>query len=260
MWWIKFLALWGAIATASIPWGPARPARQHLTIMGATSVLPYIKVEVARWQAHHPQYSVAVSGGGSIAGLMELGQGHVSIAVSDLPPKPQWVDYVQKYPLGSLPILFVANRQAGVQSIDRRQLSAVFSGTITKWDQVGGARRPIIVVTRPLASGARAVVESQLLRGRSFTRQALVQLSNGAVVRTVLDTPGAIGFVEGGRALSGLLLLTVGKAQPATSTRASWPYMAHPALYVRPNAPSVVKRLANYLATRPQRRQYGIVP
>ncbi len=256
----KVLALWIAIGSA-LPAVPRWPAPRSISVMGASSVLAYVKAGARLWQRAHPGYQVVVSGGGSVAGLIELGRGHVNVAMSDIAPRAEWAAGVVGFPLGKLPILFVVNRRAGVDAVGANVLADILRGRIGNWAQVGGQAMPVVVVGRPLASGARLAVERQVLGGRgSFSRFALMQLSNGAVLRTVADTPGAIGFVEGERQLPGVVQLAVGGRSFDRREPNAWPYYAIPTLYVNPGASPAVLDFVRYLARRPDRARYGLVP
>lgn len=254
--WIQRVVLvWVMIgALAPVSGSPVR----HLSVMGATSVLPYLKASVPLFERLHPGVTVAISGGGSLAGLIEAQRGHVDIGVSDIAPKGPG-DPLLAIPLGHLPILFVANRTDGVGELSVSELSSILTGQIVRWSALGGAPLPVVVVTRQLASGAREVVEGLVLKGRPMTRRALVQLSNGALLRTVLDTPGAIGFVEGNRHLSGVTVLAVEGKHFSVYCPQKWPYYAVPSLYVKPGADKLVMELAHFLASRPDRARYGLL-
>jgi phosphate transport system substrate-binding protein len=202
IWLRKTLGVWLILLTAT--WSTPSGSR-HLLIMGATSVLPYIKASVGRWTAGHGELTVAVSGGGSWAGLSALQHGHADIAVSDLPddawPVPRsWA----RIALGRLPVLLVAHPGTGVANLSRQALQALFSGKVGSWAELGGRSIPVTVVVRPQGSGARAVVERFLGRPQ-LGPNVITQLSNGAVLAAVAETPGAIGYVEGIRLIPGVM-------------------------------------------------------
>ncbi|AEJ39691.1 phosphate binding protein [Sulfobacillus acidophilus TPY] len=256
--WAWVMSLWGAVLGMAL--APGEPA--HITIVGATSCLSYIKAVLPDFERDHPGVTVAVAGGGSVAGLIEAGRGRADLGLSDIPPEPQWTGGISmtSYPLGRLPILFVVNRADGVQHVTEAQLRGLLGGTIRRWNQLGGRSWPVIVVSRPLASGARYVVEHRILQGRPMSSHALIELSNGALLRAVAETPGAIGYVEGPQVIPHIIRLRVNGQTFSTQHPLRWPYFATPRLYARTPVSNLVRSLARYLTTRPQRVQFGIYP
>ncbi|PSR22310.1 MAG: phosphate ABC transporter substrate-binding protein [Sulfobacillus acidophilus] len=233
---------------------------QHLTMVGATSALPYLRRAVAGWEAEHPGYTVSVSGGGSVAGLIEVSRGRADIGVSDVRPNQVLTGKVdlQSLALGRLPILFIAHLAVGVRNLSRAQLQRLLMGQSTNWKAVGGTHTPVIVMTRPLASGSLEIVQHEVLRGGRVTPRAIVALSNGAMLAAVQETPGALGFVESGNIPAKVAVLAVDGQVFHPHNAGQWPFYAVPRLYWRPQASASVKSLALYLATREYRPQYGI--
>ena len=234
---------------------------RHLSMMGATSCLAYLKAQVPGWERQHPGYTVSISGGGSVAGIVEVSQGRVDVGVSDIPSQSQWTGgmALRAYLLGRLPILFIAHPGTGITNLSSVQLGKIFEGRVSNWRAVGGRSVPMVVITRPFSSGSLGVVQGRLLQGRRVTGRAIVELSNGAMLAAVRETPGAIGFLESGWAPSGVRTLSINH-QPyrASGAANSWPYYAEPRLLVRRDASSMVISLARYLATRPDRSRFGI--
>ncbi|MCL6563927.1 MAG: substrate-binding domain-containing protein [Firmicutes bacterium] len=259
IWLRKTLGLWLILLTAA--WAASSGSR-HLLMMGATSVLPYLKASVGRWTAGHPELTVAVSGGGSWAGLSALQHGHADIAVSDLPEDawpvpPTWA----RIPLGRLPVLLVVHPGTGVANLSRHALQALFSGKVRSWAELGGKSIPVTVVVRPQGSGARAVVERYLGRPQ-LGPNVITQLSNGAVLAAVAETPGAIGYVEGLRLIPGVTPVGIDGRGFSPMQASQWPLWAESRLYVprrRLEDPAVLA-LVTWLAQDPERTRYGLFP
>lgn len=231
----------------------------HYTIVGSTSILPFLRRSAEAWQSAHPGDTVALAGGGSVAGVVEVSQGRADIGVSDIPVRPQWTGNRElvSYPLGHLPILFIAHSGVGVSQVSHQALGEILTGKVSSWRQVGGHSVPIIVMTRPLASGALWVVSSQVLHRRRISPHAVVQLSNGAMLAAVRETPGAIGFIEAGRVPEQVQVLGVGGHQFSCQTIRAWPYYATPTLYVQKDNQGA-QVLAQSIAEATYRHQYGI--
>lgn len=229
---------------------------QNVTVMGATSLISYARAAIAAWAPQHPDARVALSGGGSYAGWYALRAGDAEIALSDI--RFATGRSVRERILGKMPILFVANRGAGVSEVTRLGLARIFQGRVRNWRDLGGTRQAIHIIARPAGSGARAVVAQALGKTPPAVAQ-IVQLSNGAVVRAVEQTPGAIGYVEGDRAWPGVVTLSV-NGFAYSRPQGQWPFYARPRIYWRTSAPPVVQSLAATLATSHFRRKFGILP
>jgi phosphate transport system substrate-binding protein len=81
------------------------------------------------------------------------------------------------------------------------QVKGIYLGNITKWTQITGANVPgtnnqIVIVGRDSASGTRTYFDQTVLLSATPVKTMLEQNSNGAVLQTVAQTPGAIGYVS----------------------------------------------------------------
>ncbi len=239
----------------------AQPRTEHLSILGATSTLGYLRAAVPEWERLHPGYTVSISGGGSVAGVVEVSRGRVDVGVSDVTPQKEWTGGVRlvRVPLGRLPILVIVHPGTGVSRVSAAEIEALMTGRVNSWRQVGGADLPVVVMSRPLASGALSVVEQKMLSGRRVTTRAIVQLSNGAMLAAVRETPGAIGFLESGVVPSGVLAMAIGGDRYNPRNALAWPYFAAPALYYRASQGSgPAADLAHFLGSQWYRRDYGL--
>ncbi len=254
-WWIGLvLALLGA-GTLTVGTPP-----RHLSVAGATGSLPYLRRAAGDFERSRPNWTVSISGGGSVAGLVEVSRGRIDVGVSDLAPREEWTGGIllKQRPLGRIPLLVIVHRAVGVSQLSAAQSAAVLSGKIANWDQVGGTREPVVVVTRPGASGARVAIVRELLGREKISRRAIVALSNGAELALVRETPGAIGYVESGQKPPGVRVLILGGAHFEPSHPERWPYRVVPTLYWRKDSGAEVAALVRFLATRAYRSAYGL--
>ncbi len=240
----------------------ARPA--GIRVMGATSLAPFLAAMATRYHAQHPEAAlVHVAAGGSLAGLHHLQRGAADAAASDIPPLAVLggarARKLSGRVLGRLPVVLVVHRGVGVTQVSRARATRLLTGHVRSWQELGGAAENVVVVTRALGSGALWVVEHQLLQGAPVSDRAVVQWSNGAVVKAVAATPGAIGFVDAGFVRPGVRVLGLGSAAYQARDPAAWPLYATAGLYWRrPARPALAAWLA-FLAAQPDRARFGIV-
>lgn len=257
--------IWGPLLASGRSFGDLFNRRPlvvpRMTIMGASSCLGYVKAVLPQWERQYGPVHVAVSGGGSYAGLRALATGQVDIALADVMPPPGYIEVpVRRYVLGRLPIVIVAHQGVGVKQIACDQTRQLFHGTITNWRDVGGNNLPVVVVSRPLSSGAREVVQTRLMGRSQFSAHSIIQLSNGAVIKTVADTPGAIGYVEAVMPLWRVQIMAVGNRAKPPEKASNRKLYAEPAVYIRRETRALVISLAEYLANDPRRPRFGIYP
>lgn len=94
------------------------------------------------------------------------------------------------------PIVNPDVKEAGVTTLTKDQLIAIFTGETTNWNEVGGPDENIVLVTRPTSSGTRATFQKYALDGKEEASNASMETDDsGVLLQNVKDTKGAIGYV-----------------------------------------------------------------
>jgi len=88
-------------------------------------------------------------------------------------------------------IAIIVNPANGIHYITLDQIRDIYLGTISRWNEISGATVP-----GTSASGTRSYFDESILAKKTPTKQMLEKNSNGAVLQTVAQTPGAIGYVS----------------------------------------------------------------
>jgi phosphate transport system substrate-binding protein len=178
--------------------------KQTLKISGSTTVLPIVQKAADQYMAAHPDADIQVSGGGSGVGIQAIGAKTVDIGMSS---REVTKDEMTKYPsfvvttVAQDGIAVIVNPANEIQYITLDQVKGIYLGTITKWTQITGANVPntnnqIVIIGRDSASGTRTYFDETVLLKATPTKQMLEKNSNGAVLQTVAQTPGSIGYVS----------------------------------------------------------------
>jgi phosphate transport system substrate-binding protein len=152
----------------------------------------------------HPDADIQISGGGSGVGIQAIGAKTVDIGMSS---RDVTTAEMAKYPsffvttVAQDGIAIVVNPSNEIKFITQDQVKGIYLGTITKWTEINGANVPgtnnqIVVVGRDSASGTRVYFDEVILLKASPTKNMLEKNSNGAVLQTVAQTPGSIGYVS----------------------------------------------------------------
>jgi len=178
--------------------------RQTIKISGSTTVLPIIQKAADQYMTMHPEADIQVSGGGSGVGIQAIGAKTADIGMSS---REVTKDEMTKYPsfvvttVAQDGIAVIVNPANEIKFITQDQVKGIYLGTITKWSEINGANVPgtnnqIVVIGRDSASGTRTYFDETVLLKATPTKNMLEKNSNGAVLQTLAQTPGSIGYVS----------------------------------------------------------------
>ncbi len=160
-----------------------------------------------QYQSEHPQMRISVTGGGSGTGIAALLNKTVDIANASRAIKSEEIE--QARALGLNPGEYVVARDAiavivhpdnPVAELTLQQISAIYKGEITNWQQVGGEDRPIVCLSRETNSGTHVYFLETVIRLGSkedksiFAASTLLMPSSEGIIAEVSDNPNAIGY------------------------------------------------------------------
>ena len=154
----KMAAVFGALAGFAVMGNVY--AADTVTVNGSTTVLPAMQLVAEGFMKANPGVTVTISGTGSGNGIKALRDGMTDVAMSsrDLKAK-EAQDFeshskkVTRYTVAHDAIIPVVNPKNGVKGLTMAQLKDIFAGKVKSWDEVGGAKAPIVVVGRDSSSG-----------------------------------------------------------------------------------------------------------
>jgi phosphate transport system substrate-binding protein len=159
------------------------------------------------YQKIHPEVSISVSGGGSGTGLTALINGSIPLANASRQIKPEELAAAkangldpQEFVIARDAIAVIVNPENPVDHLTLQQLSAIYRGEITNWNEVGGEDRPIVCLSRETNSGTHVFfLESVIRLGNKedktiFTADTLLLPSSEGIISEVRDNPNAIGY------------------------------------------------------------------
>ncbi|MGD2205833.1 MAG: phosphate ABC transporter substrate-binding protein [Anaerolineae bacterium] len=155
----------------------------------------------------HPEVQIAVTGGGSGTGIAALINNTVDMANASRRMKDE--ERAQAEANGIEPlehtvagdaIAIVIHPSNPVDALSIPQLSAIFSGKITNWREVGGTDRPIVLLSRESNSGTHVFfLETVVRQGNKndetlFSPDTLLMPSSEGISAEVRQNPNAIGY------------------------------------------------------------------
>jgi phosphate transport system substrate-binding protein len=177
-------------------------AKTQITIKGSDTQLPLTQAEAEEYMKIHPEASISVIGGGSGVGVTALKDGTTDIAMSSRDLKTEEkLDFKNKNKdikevITSYDALAViVNPRNKVEKLTREQLEGIFTGAIKNWKEVGGADMKISVYSRESSSGTYEFFKEHVLNKKNYAADVLSMPATGAIVQSVSQTEGAIGYV-----------------------------------------------------------------
>ena len=170
-------------------------------IKGSDTVLPLAQKEAEAFGKKTGK-SVTVIGGGSGVGIAALLEGTTEIAMASRSMKfdekakcqeagKSIVEKIIAYDA----LAVVINPSNGVVKLTRQQLEDIFTGKVTNWKQVGGADLKITPYSRETSSGTYEFFKEHVLKNKNYMSSILSMPATGAIIQSVSQTKGAIGYV-----------------------------------------------------------------
>ena len=154
-----------------------------------------------------PEYSVAVTGGGSGTGISSLINNTCDIAEVSREMKAGEIDMAKskgvtpfeiKVALDGLAVIVHPSNPVSELTIE--QLADIFIGRVTNWKQVGGRDEKIVLLSREVNSGTHVYFKEHVVRKgvadgkEEFAPEALMLPSSQAIADEVAQNPDAIGY------------------------------------------------------------------
>lgn len=181
---------------------PAK-AEYLLSIQGSTTVLPIVQLLAEEYSTSHPEVNISVSGGGSGIGITSLIDGAIDIAMSSRPVAQTEVEKAQAKGLDINPLVIaydaiavIVHPSNSLSEISTKNLQKIYTGEITHWQELGWeVSIPLVAISRDFASGTFEVFNQIVLQGKDLRPDALMLVSNLAILNEVSFSPTAIGYV-----------------------------------------------------------------
>jgi len=186
---------------------PVHAKEKMIQIKGSDTIVNLSQAWAEEFMAKHPEASIAVTGGGSGTGIAALINGTTDIANASRKIKKKELDDAQKagyYPeefkVAIDALAVIVNPANPVKELTIDQLSGIFTGKITNWNEVGGKNEKILVLSRERNSGTHMYfLENVLRKGNEkgpeqFAPSVLMLPSSEAIINETSTSESAIGY------------------------------------------------------------------
>lgn len=178
-------------------------------IKGSDTVLPVSQEAAENYMQKNKASRVTVTGGGSGVGISSLLDGTTDIAMAS-----RSIKFGEKMELKKAgkdlretvvaydALAVVVNPNNPIKNLTRTQLEQIFRGKLTNWNQVvdpvtkrRGNDKRIIVYSRETSSGTYEFFKTSVLKEKNYMAGVLSMPATGAIIQSVSQTEGAIGYV-----------------------------------------------------------------
>jgi phosphate transport system substrate-binding protein len=250
-----------ANTTSNTTTGPAKPALSGvITVAGSDTMVNMAQAWAKKFMAENPDVQIAVKGGGSGTGITALINGQCDFADSSRTMKPEEKDQLTAKGGSAVEtkvardgVAIVVNSANAVSGLTMDQLGKIYLGTITNWKDVGGADKPIALISRDPSSGTYEFMTSKALKGGKFAASAKLLPSTQAIVDEVKANPDAIGYIGVGYESSSIKVLAIDgvKASVATVLDESYPLWRYLYMYSNGQPKDLAKAYLDWILSAP---------
>jgi len=217
---------------------------QELVISGSTTLL---QVSEAWASAFMEEFggTIIVNGGGSGGGIADLINGINELANASRQIRDE--EYkaaedagldIQEYTVLYDGIAVIVSSNVSVEDLTVEQLSKIYTGEITSWEELGGDDAGIVIVARDSSSGTgeyfleEVIQIGKTLDRNDYSEKALRLQSNADIVNQIKNNDNVIGYIGLGYLEESLKTVKVEGVEPSIETVKDGTYPISRGLYI----------------------------
>jgi phosphate transport system substrate-binding protein len=187
---------------------------------GSDTMLELCQLWSEDYHENNTNVNVDISGGGSGVGILALIDNKVDLAQSSRAMTVSEKENMTAAGRTSIEISvavdgisIILNGANGITSLTMDQLKGLYNGSITNWNQVGGADKTVTLYGRQSTSGTYQYFQEVVLSKGNYSVNMNMLQGNSAIVEAVKGDASAIGYVGIGYAKesTGINILTMSK-------------------------------------------------
>ena len=202
--------IWGSALGLALASGLVHPVSAQMKavqIKGSDTMVNLGQAWAEAFSKRVPGVNIAVTGGGSGTGITALINGTCDIAESSRSIEPKEIEKAKakritpkEFLVALDGIAVVVHPKNPVKNLTADQLREIFLGNIANWKSVGGANKPIVILSREFNSGTHIFFKEHILRRgnakgpEEFSPSALMMPSSQAIADEVAGNENAIGY------------------------------------------------------------------
>ena len=195
---------------------------EHVSVKGSDTEVNLVLAMAERFMELDPEISIAVTGGGSGAGISALINDKTDIANSSRPMKAAEIRLAEERSIDPRALAFaidalvlIVHESQKVEALSLDQLAQIYRGEVDNWREVGGEDVPVSLYGRQSNSGTFIYFRDEVVRAEY---SGAVKQMNGTaqIVEAIRTDPAGIGYVglgyvldQEGKSPSGLKILSI---------------------------------------------------
>jgi phosphate transport system substrate-binding protein len=187
----------GALGIATVP--ATALAAPTISISGATASYPLVSLLAQKYvKLKRGSVKFKIAQGGTTVGINDVANSRVSIADVSRDPLPTDPPGLVFYPIAKYGICVVTNKANTLSNLTPAQVVSIFTGKTRSWSQVPGATASgtIDLISRTSVAGVLTSFQTLLLEGKTVSKLASEQSSEGLLRQAVESDPNSIGFLS----------------------------------------------------------------
>ncbi len=228
-----------------------------ITIQGSDTLLNVATAWSETFMDENPGVDISVQGGGSGTGIASLLNGTVDFANASREIKDEEATDAEANGVNPVEhkvaidgIAVVVNPANDVADLTMDQLGQIFRGEITNWSEVGGADRPIVLLSRDSSSGTYEYFKEEVVgKDSEYAASAKLLPSNQAIADEVKNNEAGIGYIGLGYLTGDVKVVAIDgvKASVATATDGSYPISRYLYMYSNGEVDGVMKAYLDWI-------------
>jgi phosphate transport system substrate-binding protein len=180
--------------------------KETINIGGSTTVLPVISNAAELFIEKNPDIRIIVNAGGSGVGINQVGEQKLDIGMTSRLITEEEKERYHSIDFNTIsigkdavvPVVSSEIYDSGVTSLTLEQIGAIYKGTISNWNEVGGPDREILCIDKETSRGTRHVFMTIVLGDKEASAPGadLVLGSNNEEQTALVQSNSAIGMLS----------------------------------------------------------------
>jgi phosphate transport system substrate-binding protein len=197
----KRLIIFSLIVLSSWVVSTLGQAATFVQVKGSDTEVNVVQRLAEAFMKKNPNYSIAVTGGGSGVGVAAIINKTTDLANSSRPMKDSEVAKAKANGVAPIGVAFavdglsvIVNQKNPIKNLTVDQVGQIYRGELTNWKQAGGPDAAITLYGRQPNSGTFVFFREGVVRG-DYSNKMNQMNGNAQILEAVKKDPGGIGYV-----------------------------------------------------------------
>lgn len=191
----------------------------EIKLTGSALAKPLLDKLAEAYKAKNPEVTIDIQASDTLTAFKAVKAGEVTGGVSCREMyETEFKDYAElkSFSIAASGIAVIVNSNSPVTKLSMAQLKDIYNGKITKWKQVEGQDKPIILVFREDTADLRAMFDEIAGGGplKIPAKGAITANTNEEVIQAVVSNPDAIGYIAFSASNPVVKALLINDAEP----------------------------------------------